>query len=297
MLKFFVHIKIIFRKLYSRCPQKLRPFGGPILGGLIGLIGGIPGFFIGLLLGYLLRELFVQSFRDRKILGYFENPGLQQFYEAEPGLAAWCALAVLVASEEKTVASAARENNSKPPVPAAEKILKQVILEASCVFTGPLTEPFLMEHFSRLALSIRGRLNQDLLAESLAARRAPALRAAGTCGLREDLRNLGRALSRLAVGEKAKRLAREIRLVLDPTFVYEQEQENPGQGLPGIHDPWKILGLPPGTPLKEVKALYRRLAKQFHPDELVVLDELQRGTGARAFIAIKEAYEEVVGKY
>jgi DnaJ-domain-containing protein 1 len=175
--------------------------------------------------------------------------------------------------------------------------LKQVILEASCVFTGPLADPLLMEHFSSLALSIQDRLNQDLLAESLATRRASSkANFMGAKGLQEDLRNLGRALSRLAAGEKAKRLAWEIRLVLDPASEEEQEQENSGQGIHGMIDPWKILGLPPGTPIREVKILYRRLAKQFHPDELEVLDEQRRKTASLAFIAIKEAYQEIIAK-
>jgi DnaJ like chaperone protein len=164
-------------------------------------------------------------------------------------------------------------------------------------FTGPLTDPFLIEHFSRLALSNRDRLNKDLLAESLMSRRAfsPEAKACtGSSGSRKDLGDLGRTLSRLATGEKARRLAREIRLVFDPVSQGEHPEDE--QEIPGKSDPWKILGLPPGTPLREVKALYRRLAKQFHPDELEVLDEQRRETAARAFIAIKEAYQEIVAK-
>ena len=279
MVEFLIRARIAVRKIINRCPPGLRRLGGPLLGGVIGLIGGIPGFFIGLLLGYLLRELFYQSFRDRRILTYFENPGQRQFYEAEPGLAAWCALAVLVSSED---------NPESPQTTPAESILKQVMLEASCVFAGPLSDPFLIEHFSRLALSVREKLNKDLLAESLASRRA-SLRLKGQAGVfdsRDDLRSLGQALSRLAGGEKARRLAREICLVFDPSF--ESEKDN------AAGDPWKILGLPPGTQVREVKSHYRRLAKLFHPDELEVLDEQRRETAARAFIAIKDAYQKII---
>ena len=171
MAEFIVRFKIAARRLIGRCPRRIRVFAGPLLGGIIGLVGGIPGFFIGLLLGYLIRELLVQSLRNRRILDYFENPGPQQFYEGEPGLAAWCALAVLVSAADNSEAS-------------VERILKQVILSATCNFTGPLADPFLMEHFSRIALLNRNSLNPDLLAESLAARRAPMSQ-----GLR-DLKNL-----------------------------------------------------------------------------------------------------------
>ena len=226
----------------SRCPRRIRVLGGPLLGGIIGIIGGIPGVLIGLLLGYLIRELFVQSFRDRRILDYFENPGPQQFYEAEPGLAAWCAMAVLVSSADKSVGAdkSAGADLSADADTSAERILKQVILGASCVFTGPLADPFLMEQFSRIALSNRNRLNPDLLAESLAARRASAgARSMGAFSSREDLKNLGRALSSFATGEKARRLAREIRVILDPAFEDEAETENSGAGINGV-----VMGIP-----------------------------------------------------
>ena len=274
----FSRFRINTGRLINRLPHRLRVFGAPLLGGLIGLIGGIPGLLIGLLLGYLLGQLFVQSGRNRRILAYFENPGSQQFYEGEPGLAAWCALAVLVASENSG-------DNSGAPAPA-EKILKEAALEASCVFTSPLADPFLVEHFSRMALSSRNNLNPDLLAESLIARRIPL-------GAQGNMATLGRGLSSLAGGEKAKALARQIRRILgiSPEDEDSEISASENHGMSG--DPWKILGLPPGTSLREVKAHYRRLAKQFHPDNFVLLDEKHRETAARAFIAIQEAYKKI----
>jgi len=289
MVELLGWFRVTVRKLINRCPRRIRVFLGPLLGGIIGLIGGIPGFLIGVLLGYLIRELFVQSFRDRRVIDYLENPGIQQFYEGEPGMAAWCALAVLVSSEDADI-PAFPHGGSKATTP--EKILRQVILGASCVFIKPAADSFLIEYFSRLAWLHKHSLNPDLLAESLAARRAYR----GTKASQRDLKNLGRALYDLAGGEKARRLAREIRLILDPAFKDEKEPDNSGPGIHGNGDPWKILGLPPGTPPDEVKAHYRRLAKQFHPDELVVLDEQHRETAARAFMAIKEAYQEIMGK-
>jgi len=37
----------------------------------------------------------------------------------------------------------------------------------------------------------------------------------------------------------------------------------------GAADPWKVLGLPRGTPFDEVKRHYRRLAAENHPDRLI----------------------------
>jgi len=295
-------LRVKYRKLMRRCPRQLRGFGGPLLGGMIGLIGGIPGFIIGLLMGYLLSKLFVQSIQDWRILDYLENPGKQEFYEGESGLAAWCALNVLVASENSVLSSVNRIRNpldkksgSSISDPLAEKMLRQVILETSHTFTGPLADPYLIEHFSQLAWSHKESLNPDLLAESLAARRSS----------QGDLVNLGRVLYNLAEGEEAKELAGQICRILDPEWdihphgpagetSYGNANGNSGAGIQ--RDPWKILGLPQGTPNKEVKAHYRRLAKQFHPDELEVLDERHRQAATRAFIAIKEAYKEITGE-
>ena len=55
-----------------------------------------------------------------------------------------------------------------------------------------------------------------------------------------------------------------------------------------LHDPYRVLGLPRGASLDEVKRAYRRLAKQVHPDS-----GGQR-TLAR-FLEIQAAYEQLVG--
>jgi DnaJ-domain-containing protein 1 len=103
---------------------------------------------------------------------------------------------------------------------------------------------------------------------------------------------LGALLFRLAADGKAQNLAGEIRLILDPYF-----QNEPGAQHAASPDPWKILDLPPDTPLAKVKSHYRKLATQFHPDALQALDEEHRETAARAFMAIKEAYKEILKKY
>ena len=275
--------RLFYRRLINRCPGRLRVLGGPILGGLIGMaLGGLPGVFIGLLLGYLLGELLAQSSRDRKILEYFRNPGVLQFYESEPGLAAWCALAVLIFSQDAADAYADfHGGKQKVSQLTAERILKQVILTASSELSGKAVDLSLAEHFSRLALSVLGDLNSDLLAESLCARRASP----------GDAANLSDVLYRLAIGKRAKALAAEIRLILDPAWDESEEAAHPNGE--NQKDPWKILGLRPGASLWEIKAQYRRLAKLFHPDELQILDEMRRETAARAFVAIKEAYKQV----
>ena len=206
-------------------------------------------------------------------MDYLENPGSQELNESEPGIAAWCALGVMVAIENYP-------GLPKKPVSFADKILKQVFLEASYIFNGPLLDPSQIEHFSRMAWTKKDILNSDLLAESFFARRTSF----------GDAEELIRHLSRLAKSENARTLVREIKHVIDPSMK-DEEQVN----FAAMKDPWKILGLPPGTALKEVKAHYRKLAKLFHPDNLEILDEKQRDTAAEAFMAIKEAYIQITG--
>ena len=278
--KFLSRLRIKIRIIINKCPRRVKAFGKPLLGGIIGvLMGGIPGFIIGLVLGYFIGELFSQTFGERKLAEYLENPGSQQLNESEPGLAAWCALGVLVAS--KNYIDSSQENEPSAFGSADEKIMKLVFLEACSTFSGPFTDVSQIEYFSRLALKKSGSLNPDLLSESFAYKRYA----------QGDAVYLARSLSRLAVTEKARILAREIVFIIDPAGSTEDQ---PGFIAP--KDPWKILGLPPGTPLKEIKAHYRRLAKQFHPDNLAVFDEKQRITASRAFMAIKDAYNQVTGE-
>ncbi len=57
--------------------------------------------------------------------------------------------------------------------------------------------------------------------------------------------------------------------------------------MPFEDDPYRMLGLPPGASLNEIRSAYRRLAKKYHPD----------AAGDRAlprFLAIQTAYERLV---
>jgi curved DNA-binding protein CbpA len=51
-------------------------------------------------------------------------------------------------------------------------------------------------------------------------------------------------------------------------------------------DPYRVLGVPPGAPMEEVKAAYRRLAKRHHPDAAGP-DQVAR------FLRVQAAYETI----
>jgi DnaJ like chaperone protein len=256
-----------------------KPFfwAGPLAGGLIGAMAGVPGILFGLILGYLVQELFGQFRSDRAVAAYFENPGRPHFYEGEPGLAAWCALAVIILSE------------SVSPEVRGPAIGEEVSRGAVSVFPGAGAYSPLIESFCRLAESRRESLNPDLLAESLAARRS----------MRGDLPALGKTLHALASGDEALRTAAHIRGILDPGYrVFEQGVHNAAEHIfshaPKIH-PWEVLGLKPGASPEEVKSTFRRLAIQFHPDSVQGLDEKHQKEAARVFMRIEEAYREILG--
>lgn len=66
--------------------------------------------------------------------------------------------------------------------------------------------------------------------------------------------------------------------------------------VPDAHpDPWDVLGVPPGTPLDEVRAAWRRQVRETHPDRLVargVPEEAVRMAEKR-LIALNQAWEDI----
>ncbi len=57
---------------------------------------------------------------------------------------------------------------------------------------------------------------------------------------------------------------------------------------------WRILGLPPGAQVDEIKRAYRRLARTVHPDlHPGATDEERRALQAR-FVEITDAYRTLV---
>jgi DnaJ-domain-containing protein 1 len=272
-----------FNEKKIRSSRIFRLLAGPLLGGCVGLLGGITGVLIGALLGCLIQQLLGQFSIDKEIMRYFENPGRSTFDEGTPGLAAFCALGTILINQTQTAGAPGRK------IPHGDALIsRRVIHSAISVFPGlGSRELLLMETFCRLALNLADRLNPDLLAESLASRRA----ALG------DLPLLGGELESLALGDKAMQEAICIRSILDPGYIAQGKGANTRQDrrqFPGKRDPWRILGLEPGASQKEIKSCFRKLAVLFHPDALQSLDEKHQQNAAKTFILIKDAYRELV---
>jgi DnaJ like chaperone protein len=63
-------------------------------------------------------------------------------------------------------------------------------------------------------------------------------------------------------------------------------------------DPWDVLGVEPGTPLNEVRAAWRQLVRESHPDRMIArgVPEEAVKLAERRLIAINRAWEEISGK-
>jgi hypothetical protein len=61
-------------------------------------------------------------------------------------------------------------------------------------------------------------------------------------------------------------------------------------------DPYKILGLNRDANKEEIKAAFKRLAAQYHPDKVQHLGEEFRILAHNKFVKIKNAYEKLMDK-
>lgn len=68
--------------------------------------------------------------------------------------------------------------------------------------------------------------------------------------------------------------------------------------LPGEHDPWAILELPPGSPPELVRKRYRALARRLHPDRMIArgVPEEARRMAEQRLATVIAAYHEVMGE-
>jgi hypothetical protein len=58
-------------------------------------------------------------------------------------------------------------------------------------------------------------------------------------------------------------------------------------------DPWAVLGLAPGSSPAEVRAAWKRLALQFHPDRFATAPPAEQQRAAAHMTAVNVAYDEI----
>jgi hypothetical protein len=61
-------------------------------------------------------------------------------------------------------------------------------------------------------------------------------------------------------------------------------------------DPYTVLGLEPGASREEVKAAYRRLVAQYHPDKVTHLGKEFQDLAHRRLLQIQRAYQHLTGR-
>jgi DnaJ-domain-containing protein 1 len=249
------------RPLAERCWIILKEHHrGKALGAAAGLLGGWFGGAMGFVIGAMLDALLARRAIDGSVSAYMENPGPAGFAERIPGAAAFCALAVLVLEAD------------------GEADPDRIARWARGAFGTGDGNRADFESLARTAAALTGRLNPDLLAESLRARRI----AAGA----KDMASIRESLASLAAGPRGSELAARIGCTLVP--------EEPIPAEPPLGEAYELLGISPEASTDEVKAAYRRLAVAFHPDAAVGLSERQKQSAAEAFMRIDGAYRTIL---
>lgn len=72
------------------------------------------------------------------------------------------------------------------------------------------------------------------------------------------------------------------------------EQHDSGREEVPEEDPYNILGVQPGASKEEIKAAYKRLAAQYHPDKVQHLGKEFQELAHKKFVAIQKAYDELM---
>ncbi|UCG81711.1 MAG: DnaJ domain-containing protein [Desulfobacterales bacterium] len=73
-----------------------------------------------------------------------------------------------------------------------------------------------------------------------------------------------------------------------------KEQSAPGPEEAPEEDPYKILDVQPGASKEEIKAAYKRLAAQYHPDKVQHLGKEFQELAHQKFVAIQKAYDALM---
>ncbi|BBO66936.1 hypothetical protein DSCA_08660 [Desulfosarcina alkanivorans] len=64
----------------------------------------------------------------------------------------------------------------------------------------------------------------------------------------------------------------------------------------GSRDPYRVLEIAPGASREAIRAAYRRLAAQYHPDKVQHLGKELRALAEKRFREIQQAYDQLTGR-
>lgn len=256
----------------ARIPWLNLPWG-KIIGGGIGLSAGVFGMVFGVVVGHLVDELLWTHLMRRLTRRFIRTAAVSS--ELEPVAPALGILVLLTGA-----ARCGRGHGTG----AAISVVRDYL-------------------YDRYATSARRRRLIDIAGEEVRARAdadadnaEPFLRLLAGRLTHNERAEVAWLAGRVArdVGPCARRIADDIarclgadaRLVADAAR-HEGELDERA---------CMLLGVPQDADRAQVRAAYRRLAAEFHPDGTRVLEAHQREQAEEAFIRIREAYEQLMGE-
>jgi DnaJ like chaperone protein len=245
-------------------------FWGKLVGLLVGSLGGLYGAILGLLIGHLVDEILAERRRRNETVA---------FLRGVPGDGSAAAESLLVAIVGMAFGIA---RMGGPPTVAQIEHIRQILDR-------------------RFDLSKRERyLVRTAIRESF--RRPDAVDPVGLAASHRWNRELGlfliSLLVRIAIDDQAG-LSPEREAVLlqicETVGVSDADFVNlSGPESASVEESYRLLGLEPGTPIDEVRRVYRRLAAQFHPDAAADLGVERQKQAEEAFKKIQAAYRQIL---
>ncbi|HTX73428.1 MAG TPA: DnaJ domain-containing protein [Rectinemataceae bacterium] len=248
------------------------PWAGRMLGLIAGAWAGWYGAIAGLVLGFMVDEARSESKTRRSIRAFLAEPDRVEPEEPLPGIASAAALALSPAFFGLgDNASAARQG-----------------FESLCFTMLALERSEL--RWLRTVLDLTERSPATALAQH-----ARRLALNGCPASRRLLADF--CYSRFALSARRHEGAAEMRLrsaLADCGLDARSIEESRSSAFPAARDPWRILGLRPGSPAAEIRRAFRRLSRQYHPD--AAAGSLGAEEAGSRFMALRSAYEELMGR-
>ncbi|MFW6292469.1 MAG: J domain-containing protein [Spirochaetota bacterium] len=245
----------------------MRRYWGTLAGLAVGLLGGVFGALFGLFIGFLVDLVWAEFRVHRATIGYLDG-------DAAP---AWLPRQVALGGELL---------GHLQPYPRVDP--------AAVDRLAAELRPFHPERWARRQVE---RMIVAAATHSWSGIDVYAARLAAACPLDERERvvsavwnAIGRAGATLPAREEVRAIAR--RVGIDEGFIARELVLRRFRDAEAC----AVLGIARDASRDEVRAAYRRLAAQFHPDTAATLSEQQRAATEQAFKRIQAAYETLLAE-
>jgi DnaJ-domain-containing protein 1 len=250
-----------------------------IFGRLIGAAAGIVAGPFGVLFGFVIGYLVDQVLRERRNRTLYRRFFLNPLGSAPPGIdrASLALIGVVVYA----------------CVLQGAVLVRQIDLLRAFLRRSPVSRNFrrrahLINRSIDQAVRLSAGLNVSELALCLQAHLTDEAENSVTVSFGEYRRGEVAELLSAMVWSDSGEIRKEMRKLFELLNIDAEANDR------GLKDAYAILGVPPDAATAEIRAVFRTLAAQFHPDTLGSLDERQRAASAAAFIRIRTAYDTIL---